>query len=79
MDLDFELSKSQIKDIASYIDLQDIKKYTKDYIEEETQDIEDKKIANSNSIWHLYTDDTICNVKIDNTKKEGKMICKNIM
>lgn len=78
MDLSFELSKSQIKDIASYIDLQDIKKYTKDYIEE-TQDIEDKKITNSNSVWNLYTDDTICNVKIDNIKKEGKKICKNII
>lgn len=71
MDLDFELSKSQIKDIASYIDLQDIKKYAKDYIEKETQDIENKKIINSNSVWNLYADDTVCNVKIDNIKKEG--------
>ena len=78
MDLDFELSKSQIRDIASYIDLQDIKKYTKDYIEE-TQDIEDKKIANSDSVWNLYTDETICKVKIDNIKKEGRKICKKIM
>ncbi len=79
MELDFELSKSQIRDIASYIDLQDIKKYTKDYIEEETQDIEDKKITNSDSVWNLYTDETICKVKIDNIKKEGRKICKKIM
>lgn len=69
MDLSFELSKSQIKDIASYIDLQDIKKYTKDYIEEETQDIKDKKITNSNSVWNLYTDDAICKVKLGGEQK----------
>lgn len=72
MDLDFELSKSQIRDIASYIDLQDIKKYTKDYIEEETQDIEDKKITNSNSVWNLYTDNAIRKVKLKNKTNGGE-------
>ena len=72
MELDFELSKSQIRDIASYIDLQDIKKYTKDYIEEETQDIEDKKITNSNSVWNLYTDNAIRKVKLKNKTNGGE-------
>ena len=72
MNLDFELSKSQIRDIASYIDLQDIKNYTKDYIEEETPNIEDKKIANSNSVWNLHTDNAICKVKLKNKTNGGE-------
>lgn len=71
MELHFELNQQLIKDFASYIDLQDIKKYTKDYKEDLQENTKDKNSTNNNSIWTLYIDDTICKAKIDTTKKIG--------
>lgn len=71
MELHFELNQQLIKDFASYIELQDIKKCTKDYKEDLQEDTQNKNSTNNNSIWTLYIDDTICKARIDTNKKIG--------
>lgn len=68
MSLHFDLSTQDIKNIASYIDLQDIKKYTANYKDENT---EDKNFTSDISLWLGYTDDTICKVNIDKNYVKG--------
>ena len=82
MDLQLKLSQNQISQIAKMLslNLQDIKHYIDTHKEENEQflkeeerqkNTEDKKGTNDNSVWTIYTDDTICKVKIDTSKKDG--------
>ena len=82
MDLQLKLSQNQISQIAKMLslNLQDIKHYIDTHKEENEQflkeeerqkNTEDKKGTNDNSVWTIYTDDTICKVKIDTSKKYG--------
>lgn len=78
--LDIQLSTQQIKQIAKMLslNLEDIKNYidthkeeNKQFLKEEQKNVKDKKDTNDNSVWTVYTDDTICKVKIDTYKKDG--------
>lgn len=75
MSLHFDLSTQDIKNIASYINLQDIKKYTANYRDENT---EDKNFTNSKALWSFYKDDTICIVNINTNIKGEKNGFKTI-
>ena len=75
MDLQLKLSQNQISQIAKMLclNLEDIKKYIDTHKEddeqflkeEEQKNTKDKKDTNDNSVWSIYTDDTICKVKIE--------------
>lgn len=68
MELHFELSQNQISQIAKMLclNLDEIKNYLETHQEEQQEDTEDKQKTNDNSLWTVYTDDTVCNVKLDN-------------
>lgn len=84
MQLDLKLSTSQIKQIASYISLQDIQnsiqKNPKEYekmLNEDTilntkDDVSTNIQKNCNDKWTQFIDDTICVVKLENKTKGGE-------
>lgn len=88
MELDVQLSTKQIKQIASYISLQNIQEYLEYHKEENEQflsedenneDTEDKTFTSNNSIWSFYTDDTTCEVVINKFRKgENENECNNL-
>lgn len=82
MNLDFELSKNQISQIAQmlYLNLDDIKNYIEthqeeynEFLKEEEQkeNTADEIFTNNNAIWQQYTDDTICNININKNNTKG--------
>ncbi len=84
MQLDLKLSTSQIKQIASYISLQDIQnsiqKNPKEYekiLNEDTilntkDDVSQNIQKNCNNKWIPFIDDTICKIKLENKAKGGE-------
>lgn len=84
MQLHFELSTSQLKQIASYISLQDIqnciqnnpKEYermiTKDTITNAKDDVSNNIQKNYNNKWSQFVDDTICIAKVENNTERGE-------
>lgn len=81
MQLHFELTIPQVKQIASYISLQDIqssiqknsKEYEKilneDAILNTKDDVSSKIQKNCNAKWTQFSDDTICKVKLGGEQK----------
>lgn len=84
MKLHFELSTSQVKQIASYFSLQDIQNYiqnnpkeyekmiTEDTIINTKGDVSYNTQKNCNNKWSQFVDDTICIVKIKNKTERGE-------
>lgn len=76
MALDFTMSQNQISQIAKmlFLNLDEIKNYIETHQEEynefvkqeeQQRNTEDKQNTTDNSLWTVYTDDTVCQVKID--------------
>lgn len=84
MQLHFELTTPQVKQIASYISLQDIQssiqKNPKEYekiLNEDTilntkDDVSQNIQKNCNDKWIPFIDDTICKIKLENKAKGGE-------
>ncbi len=71
MKLDIQFSSQQINDFASGFLLTDIKALIGEHqkeIEEimKEEQTEDNNFTNDNSVWHFYTDNAICKVKLNN-------------